>query len=130
MPSIKHLDMCADVLALPEIEVKKSLFGLKTTVLYTPTHSPVKVRLGEYTPEMGKRWELLLNAEPDVAVELLKKYDFTSTHMGTYRVDACISDDKQFAAVQLLHFVDFNYHPITEMRVFQGDAAEAISSCL
>lgn len=130
MSNIKHLDMCADVMALPEIAVKKTCFGLKTSVTYTPTGSPVKVRQSEYSPEMGHRWDLILNAEDDVAMELLKKYDFTTASMGKYRVDACISEDKQFAAVQLLHFTDFNYQPATAVRVFKGQLAEAISSCL
>ncbi len=130
MSNIKHLDMCADVLALPEIAVKKSLFGLKTPITYTPTGSPVKVRQGEYSPEMGHRWELILNAEDDVATELFKKYEITTASMGKYRIDACVSEDKQFAAVQLLHFTDFNYQPVTNMRVFKGQLAEAICSCL
>lgn len=130
MANIKHLDMCADVMALPEIAVKKTCFGLKTTITYVPTNSPVKVKQGEYSAEMGKRWELLLNVEQDVALELLKKYNFIPTSIGNFRVDACISEDKQFAAIQLLHFADFDYQPATGVKIFKGKAAEAISSCL
>lgn len=130
MSNIKHLDMCADVLALPEIAVKKSLFGLKTSITYTPTGSPVKVRQGEYSPETGHRWELILNAEDDVAMELLKKYEISTVSMGKYRLDACVSEDKRFAAVQLLHFADFDYQPATGVRVFKDKLAEVICSCL
>ena len=44
------------------------------------------------------------------------------------RVDAAVSADSQFAAVQLLRFMDYLYQPVSEVRMFEGPAAQAVCS--
>ena len=128
MANITHLEMCDTLVALPEIEVKKSFFGLKTRILYTPTSSPVSVYQNEYAADAGSRLETILHAEPDAVPGMIAHQELVSTGVGSTRLDACISADRQFAAVQLLRFQDFTYRPLTEMQVFHGAAAEAIAS--
>ena len=43
------------------------------------------------------------------------------------RVQACLSDDSQFAALQLLAYKDFGYKPVTDMKVYTGKSAEVFS---
>ena len=51
----------ADVIATHKhINIKKSFFGLKETVVYNQTGSEVEIKQIEYTPESGKEIEKLL----------------------------------------------------------------------
>ena len=43
MASINHLEMCDQLKALPEIEIKKTCFGLFTQAVYKPSQSVIKV---------------------------------------------------------------------------------------
>lgn len=127
MASIEHLEMSAALAALPEISVKKSFFGLKTNVIYTPTGSSIKVKINEYSSEMGDKLEEILKVTPDNVAPLLSKSNIEKANLGNVRLEACISNDKQFAAVQLLRFSQLNYTPSTPMVVLTGKAAEAIA---
>lgn len=128
MAKINHLDMSEKLMSLQNIEIKKSCFGLKTTVYYVPTHSRIKVMQNEYNTENGERVEIILRADDNAVENLIKSNNIEATSMGNMRLDACISEDHAFAAVQLLRFTDFDYTPITDMRTYQGDAAKAIAS--
>lgn len=128
MANIAHLEMSTALMSLPEISVKKGLFGLTTKVTYTPTGSSVKVKINEYAPETGSKLEHILQADTEAVPELLANNKIEAASLGQVRLEACISDDKQFAAVQLLHFSQLNYTPQTDMIVFKGKAAEAIAA--
>ena len=127
MSKINHLEMGAEVMALEEIEVKKSFLGLSTKLIYKPTQSVVKVKENEYTAEDGKKLETILAANPENVEEAVQKFPVSAVGMGNIKLEACISDDHQFAAVQLLAFKDFDYKPVTKMRVFTDSAAQAIA---
>ncbi|WP_158573495.1 hypothetical protein [Prevotella sp. AM34-19LB] len=47
--------------------------------------------------------------------------------MGNMKLQACLSDDHQFVATQLLAFKDFGYQPVTEMVTYTGKIAEAFA---
>lgn len=53
MASINHLEMCDQLKALPEIEIKKTCFGLFTQAVYKPSQSVIKVNQNEYSVEVG-----------------------------------------------------------------------------
>lgn len=127
MSKINHLEMGAEVMALEEIEVKKSFLGLSTKLIYKPTQSVVKVKENEYTAEDGRKLETILAANPENVEEAVQKFPVSAVGMGNIKLEACISDDHQFAAVQLLAFKDFDYKPVTEMRVYTDSAAQAIA---
>ena len=46
------------------------------------------------------------------------------------RLELCLSDDRQFCAVQLLRFGDFQYKPVFEPRFYEGKDAEAVAQLL
>jgi hypothetical protein len=50
--------------------------------------------------------------------------------IGNVELDACISTDKQFAALQLLQFSDYSYHPISKVAFYEGDQAQLVASIL
>lgn len=57
MASINHLEMCDQLKALPEIEIKKTCFGLFTQAVYKPSQSVIKVNQHEYSVEVGGQLE-------------------------------------------------------------------------
>ena len=59
MVSINHLEMCDQLKALPEIEIKKTCFGLFTQAVYKPSQSVIKVNQNEYSVEVGGQLEKL-----------------------------------------------------------------------
>lgn len=127
MSKINHLEMGAEVMALEDIEVKKSFFGLSTKLIYKPTNSVVKVKENEYTAEDGKKLANILATEPENIEEAIQKFPISSIGIGNVKLEACISDDNQFAAVQLLNFKDFDYKPVSEVKVYTGKAAAAFA---
>lgn len=127
MASINHLEMCDKVKALPQIKIKKTMFGLSSKVVYTPTGSTVRIKQQEYNADAGAKLLQILKADESDVAGLLAKADIKSSAIGNMRLEACLSDDKQFAAVQLLRFADFNYQPYSDVAVYEGKTAEAIT---
>lgn len=127
MSKINHLEMGAYVMALEDIEVKKSFFGLCTQLFYKPTHSPIKVKEMEYSAEDGRKLEKILATEPENIEDAIQKFPVSAIGMGNVKLEACISEDQQFAAVQLLSFKDFDYKPVSEVKVYTGKTATAFA---
>ena len=127
MSKINHLEMGAEVMALEDIAVKKSFFGMSIKLIYKPSNSVVRVKENEYSAEDGRRLENILSSDHEDVEKAIQQFPVSAVGMGNVKLEACLSDDLQFAAVQLLAFKDFDYKPITEMRVFTGSAAQAIA---
>lgn len=118
--------MAAAVSAYHHIIIKKSWFSTKA--FYTPTGSPVKAKVLEYSPSEGKRLEHLLEmSADDMSAEIQKNGKPTIGANGNYRMEVCLSADNQFCALQLFRFADFNYHPLFEPRFFEGKDVENIA---
>lgn len=127
MASINHLEMCDTVKALPQINIKKSMFGLSTKIVYTATGSKVNVQQQEYSVDAGTALARILKADTATVASLLEKANIQSSSIGNMRLEGCISEDRQFAAVQLLRFADFNYQPYSDVVVYEGKPAEAVA---
>lgn len=127
MSKIDHLEMGEDVKSLHDIEVKKAFFGLSTKLIYKPTNSVVNIKEREYSPEDGRKLENILDSEPENVETMIQKFPVSATNMGNMKLQACISEDHQFVAAQLLGFKDFDYTPITGVKIYQGKAAEAFA---
>ena len=131
MSNIKNLEMAKAVFAKSYISIKKSFFGLCQKVIYTPTNSQVKAVIQEYSADEGVRLEQLLSLPTDkLEAELASKGKPVITSVGTCQLKACVSDDRQFCAVQLFRFYEFVYHPLGEPRFFEGKEAETISKII
>ena len=129
MSSIKNLEMAADLSAYSHIEIKKSLFSTKA--IYTPTQSQAKAIILEYTPTEGERVERLLDMPLDkMAADIQQKGKPATGANGNFRLELCLSDDRQFCAVQLLRFGDFQYKPVFDPRFYEGKDAETIALLL
>ena len=121
--------MAAALSAYQHIEIKKSLFSTKA--IYTPTQSQTRAIVLEYAPTEGERLERLLDMPLDkMAADIQEKGKPATGANGNYRLELCLSDDRQFCAVQLLHFGNFQYRPVFEPRFYEGKDAEAIAQLL
>lgn len=131
MANFKNMEMAASLSKNPHISVQSSFFGLITKVIYTPTGSPVKAVMKEYSTEDGETLKrLLATPEKDLAEFIGKCKDMKSVGMGPVRLEACISEDNRFAALQLFGYSDFEYRPISDIRILTGDDAETVSVIL
>ena len=124
MPSIKNLEMAAAVSANENISIKKSLFSTK--VFYKPTQSPISIIVQEYTPIDGEHIVKLLNMPLDKMGKELEKGKPATTPVGHFRLEICLSEDRQFCALQLFRFPEFKYVPVTEPRFYEGSDVETI----
>ena len=127
MAKINHLEMGAEVLALDNIAVKKGFMGWSIKLIYKPTQSIVRIKEKEFSAEDGRRLESILTTEPENLEEAIRKFPVSAMSMGNMKLQACLSEDFQFAAVQLLGYKDFDYKPVTEVHIYEGAAAKAIS---
>ena len=126
MPSFKDLEMAAAVSAYRNIDIKKSWFSKKA--IYTPSQSPVKVIVQEYTPAEGERLARLLDMPLDKMVtEIEQKGAPKSAPIGHFRFEICLSEDGQFCAIQLFRFVDFKNSPVFDARFYEGKDVEMIA---
>ena len=129
MSSFKSLEMAYAVSIHPHITVRKSFF--QTKVIYTPTQSPVRVVIHEYTPTEGSRLLSLLDMPKDkLLAELQQKGAPASGSNGHYHLEACLSEDRQFCALQVFRYGDFRYNAIGEPHFYEGDDAKVIAQIL
>lgn len=128
MPNIKNLEMAEALSSKSYIRISDSFFGLVQKVVYVPTGSPIRVIKQEYSSEEGGRLEKLLSLPlGKMEAELASKGKPAPTAVGNYQLQACVSDDRQFCAVQLFRFSDLMYHPLAEPQFFEGEAAATIA---
>ncbi len=119
--------MAAAVSSYKHISIKKSLFGLIQKAIYTPTNSPVKALTYDYSPLEGEHLEDLLSLPLDeMAKKLVLQGKPKPAPIGHFRLEACISEDHQFCALQLFRYVDFKYVPAFEPRFYQDQEARMI----
>lgn len=125
MPSIKSLGMAAAVSAHNNITIKKSFFSTKA--IYTPTGSPVKAMVLEYSPTEGEEVERLLDLPPErIPAEIGRKGKPRAGANGNFRLEVCLSDDHQFCSLQLFRYIDLIYQPLFEPRFYEGKDVEQL----
>jgi len=130
MTNIKSMEMATVLFSNPNISVSKGFLGMGSKVKYQPTGSVVNGYYKEYKEEIGKQVENLLTAAPEKMRELAKRQTapFDTAQYGQYRLAVCVSDDKQFIALQLTHYDNLLYHPITSVKMFEGEDAKLMAT--
>lgn len=121
------VEMASAVSKHPHVSIKKSLFGLFAKAYYNVTKSQIGSYENSYSRETGERIKPLFSIEDKYVIGCTK--DIGLLHQqpnGNYRLDICISRDRQFIALQLFHFENLMYRPVTDVRYFEGEQAEAI----
>ena len=75
----------------------------------------------------GKKLETILASKPEDMADAISKHPVSVKELGNARLEACVSSDRQFAAAMLLSFKNLSYTPVTDLRVYEGKAAEAFA---
>ena len=130
MTTFKKLQMANTICADSRVDIRKSFFGLCTTLTYKPTQSIIDARQIELTQPEGDHLSRLMNAGSDTLLKAASSTKLKPIVNGNYRLDACISRDHQFVALQLLKYMQLNYEPVTDIMIFEHDEAQRISAML
>lgn len=113
------------------LRVKSALFGLKKQLVYVPTGSPVKVIRDNYHADAIAPLQRIIESDSKGLAAAVKSFRAKKQPIGNVELDICISDDKNFVALQLLQFGDeYTYHPITDPAFFEGEQAQLVASIL
>lgn len=103
---------------------KSSFFGLINRLVYAPTDSRLNFTCRYYAPILREELKELFALGGQVLEKRLAKMNrFEQAVNGNLLVECCVSADKEFAALQLKHFEQIDYQPISEVRFLQGESA-------
>ena len=128
MTKIKKLEMASVVSNEKDITVTESFFGLCEKAIYTPTGSRVKADTYEYSQNNGERLITLVDSgTEELENQLGRGVIIRATPVGHIRAEVCVSDDRQFLALNILRFSNFEYVPVGAPRLFWGHDAEVVS---
>ena len=127
MANIKHLQMWNSICADARISVSKSLFGLRTTVIYTPSNSVIDARTVELSPADGEHVRRILSSPREDLAQVIGDFRPKPVANGNYMVEVCTSRDGVFAAILLHQFTRMSYEPVTDVVVFEGEDALTIT---
>ncbi len=131
MASIKNLEVAETISNNPNIKISKGFLGIGSKATYTPTNSKLNAVINYYSAEDAQAFVKLINAaETEVASQAKKMTSSTKLSISNYRLEAYVTDDKQFVAIQVLSYADFRNTPICDLKYFEGEAAQAIAALL
>lgn len=131
MASIKNLEMAETISNNPNIKISKGFLGIGSKAIYTPTNSKLNAVINYYSAEDAQAFVKFINAAETEVASLAKKMTPPSKlSISNYRLEACVTDDKQFVAIQVLSYADFRNTPICDLKYFEGEAAQAIAAML
>ena len=103
---------------------KSSFFGLINRLVYAPTDSRLNFTSRYYAPVLREELKELFALGGQVLENRLAKMNrFEQAVNGNLLVECCVSADKEFAALQLKHFEQIDYQPISDVRFLQGESA-------
>ena len=103
---------------------KSSFFGLINRLVYAPTDSRLNFTCRYYAPILREELKELFALGGQVLENRLAKMNrFEQAVNGNLLVECCVSADKEFAALQLKHFEQIDYQPISDVRFLQGESA-------
>ena len=130
MATFNKLAMSAELLSHNELRVVSTMMGLSKKLVYTPTGAAVNVKKFNYNPEAVAHLQRIIDSDGKGLAQAVKACHAEQVAIGNVELDACISTDKQFAALQLLQFSDYSYHPISKVAFYEGDQAQLVTSIL
>ena len=131
MASINNLEMAETIANNSNIKISKGFLGIGSKATYTPTNSKLNAVINYYSAEDAQAYVKLINAAETEIASLAKKVTPPAKlSISNYRLEACVTDDKQFVAIQVLSYADFRNTPICDVKYFEGEAAQAIAALL
>lgn len=109
--------------------ITKSFFGLVENAVYIPTNSKIGTYRKYYSKEVGGCFSKLNALSEAQLDEYVKKNGKLQTDdNGNIKVEFCLSKDASFLVMQIFQFCDLNYHPTSDVMVFEGSTAQTIAN--
>ena len=131
MANFKNLKMAQALLSNNNLSVQSTLFGLQKRLVYVPTGSPVKVLRINYHSDAIAPLQRIIECEDKGLAAAVKAFHAQQQAVGNVELDVCLSQDKNFVALQLLQFGDeYAYHPISKPAFFEGEQAQLVAQIL
>lgn len=131
MASINNLEMAETISNNPNIKISKGFLGIGSKAIYTPTNSKLNAVINYYSAEDAQAFvKLIKMAVGEVISQAKKMTPPEKLSISNYRLEACVTDDKQFVAIQVVSYADFRNTPICNLKYFEGEAAQAIAALL
>ena len=127
MSNIKNLQMWKNICADARVGISHSFFGLKTKVEYIPTDSVIDARTIEYSQQDGEKLKMILISCQDGQMDSIGDFHPREITNGNYQLEVCQSRDGQYVCLLLKQFLRMSYEPVTDVLVFEGDKAQAVS---
>ena len=126
MANIKNLQMWNTICADARISISKSLFGLRTTAIYTPSNSIIDANTIEYSPADGEHLKRILDTPREKMASAMGDFRPKPIVNGNYMAEVSMSRDGAFLAIQLHQFTRMSYEPVTNVLLFEGDEARTL----
>ena len=123
MANIRSLQMADAVCADARVRLEKRFLGLSVRAVYAPTGSPLRCKTLELTAEDGKRMHNILTLSREQMLSALADLKLCSVYNGNYVLELAASEDARFVALQLFHYVQLGYEPVTDVLFLEGDEA-------
>ncbi len=128
--TVESLQIGRTVLASPQVERRKRFLGMGSRLVYAPTSSTITARVLDYDEESTEKLVDVLACHNVGELErVLGTVDGIHTvPSGNYHLELCLSDDRQFAVMQLFSFADLTLQLLSSVKTYEGRAATLISS--
>lgn len=131
MASINNLEISETICNNPNIKISKGFLGMGSKATYTPKNSKLNAVINYYSAEDAQAFVKLIKMVGEEVISQAKKMTSpTKLSISNYRLEACVTDDKQFVAIQVLSYADFRNTPICDLKYYEGEAAQAIAALL
>ena len=103
---------------------KNVCFGLFSHLVYEPTGSRLRFVSHPYGSVVREELKDLFHLDDEAFARRLSKCStYEQAVNGNLLMEACVSADRQFAALRLLQWSQIDYQPISDVHLLHGDDA-------
>ncbi|MBQ9556944.1 MAG: hypothetical protein IJV05_12055 [Muribaculaceae bacterium] len=128
MANFNKLSMATELLSHNNLHTVSGFMGLSKKLVYTPTGATVSVNRYNYNPEAIAHLQRVIDSDGKGLAAAVKACRVQKLEIGNIELDACISADKRFVALQLLQFIDYTYQPISRVAIYEGEQAQLVAT--
>jgi len=130
MANFKSLHMAQQLISHKNVNITSTMLGLSKKLVYSVTGATIKVNKYNYGLDAVTHLQRIIESDGAQLASAVKACRASKQEIGNIELDACISTDKQFVALQLLQFIDYSYRPISDVAFYEGEQAELVSSII
>lgn len=132
MTKISSLGIGDAMASHPHIDIKKRWFGIEEDVFYTPTGKKINYHEMYVKGKSCAIIDNLMHSESAEEIDdLLKsRTKLETSSNGNERLEVCLSDDQNFAAIQTYRYEGYIYRKLNDVRIFEGETAQKVAELL